>query len=142
MVVSLCGAPLADQSYNLNKLLGLFEAPPALALTCLAGLALLGLRRLLKHAYDNKFGECGVIGRRGSAHVDGFRAGWAGLGIDFGGSLCWLACLLGGPGNFVGLGYLALAAGLIAGWSGALSKAIVELVCGQLRSEVAVPRAL
>ena len=59
MVVSLCGASLADQSYNLDKLLGLFETPPALAFTCLAGLALLGLRRLLKHAYDNNFGERG-----------------------------------------------------------------------------------
>jgi len=92
MVIATLGANLDDGVYSLQALLTMFEQPPALLYTVLAGLVLFVFRRIIKHYFENSFN------------------------------------------NWFGLAYLTLASGLIAGWTGTLIKAVVEISISSLSS--------
>mmetsp|Transcript_109492 Transcript_109492/g.317747 ORF Transcript_109492/g.317747 Transcript_109492/m.317747 type:complete len:187 (-) Transcript_109492:130-690(-) len=54
MVIATLGANLDDGVYSLQALLTMFEQPPALLYTVLAGLVLFVFRRIIKHYFENR----------------------------------------------------------------------------------------
>ena len=107
----------------------MFEQPPALLYTVLAGLVLVVFRRIIKHYFENRWSRlflllplthptpCLPLRSLVIFHTSLF-----------------ILCPPPSFNNWFGLAYLTLASGLIAGWTGTLIKAVVEITISSISS--------